>query len=135
MELHFKIIGVLLITLAFAHITFPRYFNWRQELNFVSLINRQMMYVHALFIAIAIFLMGLLCFTSANELLTTALGRKISFGFALFWTARLIIQFVGYSFKLWKGKRFETVVHVLFSVFWVYLVTIFWLSYGMNDVS
>lgn len=133
MELHLKIIGVLLFTLAFIHVAFPKYFNWKRELSLVSLINRQMMYVHTLFIAVVVFLMGFLCFTSANDLITTSLGKKVSLGLAVFWAARLFVQFVGYSSKLWRGKTFETIVHVLFSMLWMYLSIVFWLIYRMNN--
>ncbi len=125
MHIHLKIIGTLLILLALIHIVFPRYFNWEKELRSLSLINRQMITVHTFFIAFTIFLMGVLCLTSSNELTETNLGRKISLGFAIFWAARLIIQFFGYSSKLWKGKAFETTVHILFTFLWTYLSFIF----------
>jgi hypothetical protein len=125
MELHLKIIGLLLILLASIHVVFPKYFNWKIELNSLSLINRQLMYIHSFFIALAIFLIGILCLTSASELTNTPLGQKISLGLGIFWLVRLFIQFFGYSSKLWKGKAFETFVHVFFSIFWLYLSTIF----------
>lgn len=126
MHLHLKIIGALLIILALVHIAFPKYFNWEKELSSLSLINRQMITVHTFFIALTIFLMGLLCLTSSNELIETTLGKKISLGLGIFWTIRLIIQFFGYSSKLWKGKAFETTVHILFTFLWTYLSFIFW---------
>ncbi|MBL4753464.1 MAG: hypothetical protein JKY52_07715 [Flavobacteriales bacterium] len=129
MELHLKIIGILLIAVALVHISFPKYFNWKQELSALSIINRQMMYVHSFFIAFVVLLMGLLCLTSASELIGTALGRRICLGFGVFWTIRLIVQFFGYSSKVWRGKIFETVVHVLFSVIWVYLSAVFLSAY------
>jgi hypothetical protein len=129
MELHLKIIGVLLVLLALLHLIFPRYFKWKIELGNISDINRQMMYIHAFFIAFAIFLMGLLCLTSSNELTTTTFGRRISFGLGIFWLTRLIIQFFGYSSLLWKGKTFETTVHVLFAALWTYLTGVFLLIY------
>ncbi len=129
MELHVKIIGTLLIILALLHFFFPKYFNWKQELSSLSIMNRQMMYVHSLFIAFVIFLMGLLCLTSSNELLSTTLGKRISLGLGIFWTVRLCVQFFGYSSKVWKGKSFETIVHVLFSLFWTYLSAVFILIY------
>jgi|SRR5688572_14302551 hypothetical protein len=129
MEQHLKIIGILLMLLALIHIIFPGYFKWKAELSFVSTINRQMMYVHTFFIAFAVFLMGLLCLTSYTELTTTSLGRKISLGLCIFWSARLFIQFFGYSSLLWKGKTFETTVHVLFSALWVYLSGVFLMIY------
>ncbi|MDP1725793.1 MAG: hypothetical protein Q8M15_03350 [Bacteroidota bacterium] len=125
MEIHIKIIGILLIALALFHIVFPKYFNWDKELKSLSLINRQMMTVHTFFIAFIIFLMGLLCLTSSSELIETHLGKKISLGLGIFWTVRLFIQFFGYSSELWKGKVFETLIHILFSLLWAYLSIIF----------
>jgi hypothetical protein len=128
MEVHFKIIGVFLMLLAVVHFIFPRYFNWTEELKSLSLVNRQMMMVHTFFIALTVFLMGLLCSTSAKALIETELGKVISFGLGIFWTIRLFVQFFGYSPKLWKGKRFETIVHIAFSAVWVYLSVIFLFS-------
>ncbi|EJL71853.1 hypothetical protein [Chryseobacterium populi] len=129
MELHLKITGGLLIILALVHIIFPKYFNWEKELRSLSLINRQMMIVHTIFIALTVFLMGLLCITSSNELTETSLGKKISLGLGIFWTIRLIVQFFGYSSELWKGKTFETVMHLFFSFLWLYISTVFWMIY------
>lgn len=129
MEIHFKIIGSLLMALAVLHGVFPKYFNWKQELSSLSLINRQIMYVHSFFIALMVFLVGLLAVTSANELMNTALGKRISLGIGIFWGMRLIVQFFGYSSKIWMGKPFETVMHILFAIFWTYLTTIFILPY------
>jgi hypothetical protein len=129
MELHLKIIGFLLIVLSLVHIIFPAYFNWTTELSSLSLINRQMMYVHTFFIALIVLLMGLLCLTSANELIKTALGKKLAMGLGVFWALRLFVQFAGYSSKLWKGKKFETAIHVVFSLFWTYVSVVFFLAY------
>ena len=130
MHLHLHITGVLLAILAMIHFFFPRYFNWKQQLGLISTINRQMMYVHTFFIFLVILGMGLLCLTSANELLTTKLGRRVCLGIGVFWTARLFIQFFGYSSELWRGKRFETAIHILFSIFWIYFSTVFILAYA-----
>jgi hypothetical protein len=129
MILNFKIIGFLLMGLALVHIIFPKYFNWKEELKSLSLINKQMMTIHTFFIALVVFLMGLLCLTSATELIETRLGKTISLGLGIFWSLRLIIQFFGYSTKLWKGKRFETIIHIFFSGLWIYLSIVFWMNY------
>ncbi|MBB4805703.1 hypothetical protein HNP38_000975 [Chryseobacterium defluvii] len=129
MELHLKITGILLIILALIHIAFPKYFNWEKEFRPLSLMNRQMMRVHTIFIALIIFLMGLLCLTSFNELTEPGLGKKIILGLGVFWTTRLIIQFFGYSSELWKGKTFETIIHIIFSLLWIYISSLFWIIY------
>lgn len=125
MEIHFKAAGVLLLLLAGLHAIFPKYFKWEAELRSLSLINRQMFCVHTFFIALSLLLMGLLCLTSAQELTTTPLGRKISLGFVIFWMARLVIQFFGYSAELWKGKRLETVLHIIATLLWIYFCWVF----------
>ncbi len=127
MHLHLKIIGILLIGLALIHIVFPKYFKWDKELGSLSLINRQLMTVHTFFLALIVFLMGLLCFTSSDEVINTNLGKKMAFGFAIFWTIRLFVQFFGYSSKLWKGKKLETSIHIFFIFLWAYLSFIFWI--------
>jgi hypothetical protein len=127
MELHLKIIGWTLTILALVHGIFPRYFNWKNEFKNVSLMNREMMYIHTFFIALVVLLMGVLCITSATDLVGTKLGQKVSLGLSIFWTTRLIIQFFGYSSALWKGKTFETLIHILFTILWAYLSIVFFL--------
>lgn len=129
MQLHFHIIGISLMILALIHIIFPKYFNWKEELKSLSLMNKQMMTIHTFFIALIVFLMGLLCLTSANELIGTKLGKTVSLGLGIFWAIRLFIQFFGYSSTLWKGKPFETFIHIVFSGFWIYLNGVFWTNY------
>ena len=129
MILHIRIIGFLLIILSLLHIVFPKYFNWEKELASLSLMNKQMMQIHTFFIALTVFLMGVLCLTSYSELVNTILGKKILLGLAIFWSIRMFLQFFGYSSKLWKGKLFETIVHIFFSFFWIYLSVVFWIAY------
>ena len=126
MDIHLSIIGISLVILGLLHIIFPWYFNWETELSRLSLVNRQVMQVHTFFIALIVLLMGILCLLAPRQLLETELGHLISFGLAIFWTTRLIIQFFGFSPDLWKGKAFETTVHILFSGFWTYLSWAFW---------
>ena len=125
MEAHLKFIGLLQILLAVVHTVFPRRFEWRSQLAPLNLLNRQLMYVHTFFIALVVFLMGLLCLSSSAELVATRLGNRIALGLGVFWACRLYVQFFVYSPQLWKGKRFETSVHVIFSILWTYFCAIF----------
>lgn len=118
MKLWLQINGALLVVLALLHAVFPRRFRWKEELASVSLLTRQILHVHTFFIALTVGLMGLLCLTSATELTGTALGRTICGGLLVFWLCRLLVQFFGYSTELWRGKRFETRVHVAFALLW-----------------
>lgn len=131
MEIQLKVIGILLMLLAVIHTIFPKYFNWKKEFEGVSLINKQMMYVHTFFIGVTVFLMGLLSFNMSGELYSTPFGKVISLGIGFFWFLRLIFQFLVYSPKLWRGKKFETFMHILFSLLWIYVTTIFlWIGFS-----
>jgi len=41
----------------------------------------------------------------------------------------LVLQLFGYSPKLWRGKLFETVIHLLFLLLWLYLAVVFFYVY------
>jgi len=125
MEIHLQLIGFLLIVLALVHGIFPRYFNWKEEFKDISLLSRQIMYIHTFFIGLIIFLMGILCITSSKELLETSFGNKICLGLGIFWLTRLYVQFFGYSSKLWRTKRFETFMHIIFALLWTYVSAVF----------
>jgi hypothetical protein len=132
MKVLLEITGCALIALAMLHAMFPRRFRWREETAGLGLLTRQILYVHTFFIALTVFLVGLLCLTSADQLMQTELGRRISLGLAVFWGIRLVIQFFGYSPVLWRGKRFETSVHILFSLFWAFLTVLFFWIFVVN---
>lgn len=119
-----------MLTLALLHTGFNRRFRWKTELQSLSLINQQLMKVHTFFIGLVLLLMGLLCITAAGDLMGTTLGRTICFGFSFFWAVRLYFQFWVYDASLWKGKPFETVMHILFSAIWIFLTVLFgWVAY------
>jgi hypothetical protein len=132
MVFQIKLIGTLFILLSLLHIFLPKRFNWKNELGALGLFNRQLMQVHFFFIAFGLLLLGLLCLTSADALLITPLGRRICLGLGLFWTVRLYVQFFVYSSRLWRGKLFETIMHVVLAVFWAYAGGVFSLGFFLN---
>lgn len=125
MELQLKIIGILLIVLSLIHAGFPRYFRWKEELKPLSLVNKQIFQVHTFFIGLIVLMMGLLCLLCSEELISTVLGRKLSLGLGIFWVFRLYFQLFVYSPALWKGKGFETTIHIVFTLFWTYMSGLF----------
>ena len=125
LALHLRIIGILMIGLALVHAGFPKRFGWAAELKSLSLINRQMMQVHTFFIALLVALNGLLFVCNAEDLLQPSpLARSIVVGLLVFWGFRLFFQFFVYDSALWRGKRFETSVHILFGLLWLYCLAV-----------
>jgi hypothetical protein len=125
MILLIRMAGIGMLLLALLHTGFARQFGWKKELATLSLINRQLMWVHTFFIGLVLLLMGLLCLANAADLVSTALGRIVCYGFSFFWAVRLYFQFFVYAPLLWKGKLFETVMHVLFSMVWLLFTLLF----------
>lgn len=106
MELHLKIIGYILIGLALLHGVFPSYFNWKKEFKSISLLSRQIMYIHTFFIALVIFLIGILCLTSSQELIETPLGNKICLGLGFFLVCSFVRSILWLFLKIVAKKTF-----------------------------
>ena len=126
LEVHLRIVGLSLIALALLHTAMPRRFNWRAELQSVTLLTRQMFYGHVFFIALMCWMIGLLAVLNARDLIQpSGLGRTITTGLAAFWALRLGFQFFYYDSALWRGHRFNTVMHICFSALWFYYAVVF----------
>ena len=126
LELNLKFAGLALMLLGIAHAFFGPRFNWKQEFERVSLLNRQIFYVHTFFIALVVTLLGVLAFFYTTVLLEpTQLARVVLCGIVIFWGCRLAAQFFVYDASLWKGDRFNTRMHILLSLLWLYLVGVF----------
>jgi hypothetical protein len=128
-SLQLQVTGVGLLALSLLHLAFPKRFDWPQELARLSLLNRQIFLVHTLFIMVVVALMGIVMTWAPETLLERSkLGVWVAAGFTLFWGLRLVIQWFGYSRRLWWGKPLETAVHCLFTLAWGWLT---WLGLGL----
>lgn len=124
--LNLRAVGVLLAGLAVLNMFVPRRFGWREELARLSLLNRQIFQVHAVFLIVTLALFSALLLTSADALLEhTRLARAILAGLTIFWGLRLLAQWFYYSPALWRGQPFNTAMHVLFSGLWIYVTAVF----------
>jgi hypothetical protein len=123
-----RVVGCLLLLLGASHAFFNRYFGWERELQSVSLLTRQIFYVHTFFIGLAVVLAGAGSLLFADALVRPGtLSRAILAGLVAFWLCRLLAQFVAYDSDHWRGKRFRTIMHAAFSVFWSYVTA----TYGI----
>ena len=128
-----RLAGVFLLALFVLNFFVPGRFKWADELPRLSLINRRIFQVHAMFIALILLLSGLLLVALPHELLNpTPLARAVLGGLAIFWGLRLWMQWFMYDRELWLGKRFETTMHILFSGLWVFLAATFTVALWQN---
>jgi hypothetical protein len=130
LHIHLQIVGILLMLLGLSHIFFNRFFRWEQELVAVSLLTRQVFFVHNFFIGLTVMLGGVASFFCANALLRPdTLSRAVLSGMATFWLCRLLAQFVGYDSAIWRGDRFRTFMHVACSLLWCYVAATYGIAF------
>src|SRR5262245_20124682 len=126
MLLHLHVVGVIMAGLVVINLFVPGRFHWREELSRLSLLNRQIFQVHALFLVLILALLSALLLTSAEALLEpTPLSRAVLTGLTIFWGLRLIVQFFVYSPDIWRGDRFRTAAHYVFAATWLYVTAVF----------
>jgi hypothetical protein len=126
LSVHLRIVGVTLWALCLAHLLFPRRFGWKDELGRLSLLNRQIFLVHVFFICLTLAMMGTLALVFPAALLErTRLARSVLAGLTIFWATRLVFQWLVYDRALWRGHRFNTAMHIVFTVLWSYYTVIF----------
>jgi hypothetical protein len=132
LALHLRVVGALLVLLGMSHAFFNRYFGWEKELEAVSLLTRQVFFVHHFFIGLGVTLAGAGSFLCAGALLRhDALSRAILTGMVIFWLCRLLVQFFTYDAALWRGNRFRTLMHAAFALLWCYVTG----TYGLALVT
>jgi hypothetical protein len=132
LAMNLRIVGVLLMALGLSHMFFNRYFGWERELIQVSLLTRQMFFVHTFFIGLGVMMAGAGSLFYADALLKAgALSRAILAGMVVFWMCRLLVQFFVYDAAIWRGDRFRTFMHAAFTVLWIYVTA----TYGSALVS
>ena len=131
--LHLRVVGVLMACLVVVNVDVPRRFRWREEMARLSLLNRQIVQAHTVFLVLTLALTSALLLGCGDALLEpTRLSRALLIGLTLFWTLRMVMQWRFFSPALWRGHRFNTAVHYLFSAVWVYVSAVFaaalWIS-------
>jgi hypothetical protein len=120
--LHLRIVGAIMALLVAVNLGVPRRFHWREELSRISLLNRQIFQAHSAFLILLLALFAALFFTCAEALLEpTRLSRAVLIGLTIFWGLRMLMQWYFYSPAIWRGHRFNTIMHAVFSMTWIYV--------------
>lgn len=114
--------GLIILALTAAYPLYPKRFGWRRELERVSPLTRDIFFVHCGFIVLLLALQAVLFLALPHALMeqSTAATALLA-GLTAFWAYRLIAQLFLFDRRLWLGNRFNTIVHVVFTVLWCYL--------------
>jgi len=129
MLLHLRIVGFVMGELVLVNLFLPGRYRWREEMARLSLLNRQVFQAHAVFLVLTLALFSALLLTCADALIeSTRLSRAVLIGLTIFWALRMLMQWWFYSPAIWRGHRFNTVMHCIFSATWIYVTGVFALA-------
>jgi hypothetical protein len=130
-----RLAGAGLILLAGLHWPIGRHLKWREEGARLSLVNASIFRVHTFFICLVLVIMGLPCLLDPAIFLEhSRAGAWLAWSFSVFWMIRLLFQWFIYPWELWRGKRMETIVHVLCTFVWGLLSALFALC-GLSQIN
>ena len=125
----FRIAGAGLILLAFLHIPIGRHLQWREDAARMSPANAAIFHVHAFFICVILIIMALPCLFEPQVFLERSRpGGWMAFSYSIFCGIRLYCQWWVYPTALWRHRRFETIIHLLFTFIWFALFSLFGIS-------
>lgn len=124
--LHLRVAGAVLLCLAASHLVLPRAMGWNVELRGVSLLTRQVSYVHAYFIGLLCAMFGLVAALFPSDLLARdPLVAPILVGAVAVWGSRLVVQLFVFDSSLWRGRALTVAGHLAFVALWSYLTLVF----------
>ena len=105
---------------------------WKEELQRMPLLIREVHQVHAWFISMTLFIFAIVTWRFVGDFATgtNPITRWLAAGIGLFWALRVVLQVCYYSASHWRGKAGRTAIHVslllIYGEFaWAYLLAAF----------
>jgi hypothetical protein len=121
MNLSFLILigGILHFGILIASALVPSVLDWRRELTKLAPLSRQLIWVHGAFIVLVIIGFGAISLALPASLASgTPLARALCLFIALFWAARLVVQFFLFDAKPFLRSTFLKLgYHTLTAIF------------------
>jgi membrane protein YdbS with pleckstrin-like domain len=121
-----RVAGLGIIALALAHIQMSRVLRWREEAALMSPASESVFHVHTLFVCAILVMIGLPALIAPQIFLERSdAGAWLTWTCSAFWLLRLLVQWFVFPSALWRGKPFETRMHILFTMVWAGLTALF----------
>jgi|KBSSwiStaDraftv2_1062776.scaffolds.fasta_scaffold156960_2 hypothetical protein len=122
LALHLRAVGLIMAGLVAVNVCVPGRLGWKEDLARVSPLNRQIFVAHTVFLILLLALLAALFLACADALLEPGrLSRAVLSGLIAFWGLRMLMQWFFYSPAHWRGDRFRTLAHGVFSLAWIYV--------------
>lgn len=91
--------GFFNLGFAIFHLFFWRIFDWRNDLKSIRYVNRAIMQILNLCLALIFFIFAFISFSYPYDLLVTRIGHTILMSISLFWFLRAFMQFAFFGMR------------------------------------
>src|SRR5437762_74256 len=112
-----RVAAVGQLAVAILNVFLIRIMKWKDDLDRMPLLIREVFKVHCIFISITLAIFGVITWRFADDMAAAAypLCIWVAVGIGMFWLIRSAIQWLQYSPNHWRGDFTRTVIHfVLF---------------------
>ena len=121
-----QLAGLLHFGILIASALVPGVLNWREELRRLSPLTRHLIWTHGVFIVITIIAFGALALINSASLATgNLLARSVCGFIAIFWGARLVLQFALFDPKPYLTRPILTIGYHGLTVVFTFLTATF----------
>lgn len=107
------IAAVAQLGIAILNLFIVRLLHWKELLDRVPLLMREVFHVHSWFISIILTIFAVMTLRFAPEMSTNEVCRWLAAAIGLFWAFRTGLQVFYYSSAHWRGQTGRTVIHVV----------------------
>ena len=109
-----KLAASFQIIIAVINFSLVKIFKWKEDLEQLPLLAREVFHVHLWFISVTLMIFGILTWRFSPEL---AGGENdalvwMAGGIGIFWFIRTMIQLAYYSSSHWRGLIGKTLIHI-----------------------
>jgi hypothetical protein len=137
MKMLLQLAGLLQLSILIASASVPRALNWRANLAQLHPFLRRLFWVYGSFIVYVIIVFAVLTLLHANAMAAgEPLARSLCFVIAIFWAARLIVQFAVFDARPFLTNWFYRLGYHGLSVIFAVLVVIYgWVALAPREVG
>jgi len=90
-----------------------RMMDWRDDVERMPLLIREVFRVHAWFISITLGIFSAMSWRFADQISGgDAMGKWLAGGIGIFWAIRAVLQITFYSSTHWRGRLDRTLIHI-----------------------
>ena len=114
LELLLRASAAVQMVVALLNLALPRMLGWKDDLQRMPLLMRQVFHVHAWFISLTLAILAVITWRFAREMSAGASQPLawLAAAIAIFWGLRSVRQVAYYSASHWRGRTGPTAVHV-----------------------